>query len=58
MVRMCKPIFGTWKTVVLYSGFCVAKFITELKAKGFYEGDLINKRCHLPKGVPGDLIDT
>ena len=30
MLRMCKPIFGTEKAVVLENGFCVAKGFTEL----------------------------
>ena len=33
MLRMCKPIFGIEKAVVLDSGFYVAKGITDLEAK-------------------------
>ena len=58
MLRMCRPIFGSGKAVLLDSGFCVAKGITELEAKGAYAEYLIKKRCYWPKGVPGDLIDT
>ena len=58
MLRMCRPIFGTGKAVVLESGFCVAKAITELEAKGVYDGSMIKKRSYWPKGVPGYLIDT
>ena len=58
MLRMCGPIFGSGKTVVLYSGFCVAKGITELKAKGVYVAYLIKKRRYWPKRDPGDFIDT
>ena len=38
MLRMCRPIFGSGKDVVLDSRFCVAKIITELGAKGVYAG--------------------
>ena len=44
--------------VVLDSGSCVAKFITELEAKVVYAADLIKKRRYWPKVVPGDIIDT
>ena len=30
MLRMCKPIFGSGEAVVLDSGFCVTKGITDL----------------------------
>ena len=58
MLRMCKPIFGSRKAVVLDSGFCVAKGITDLEAKVVYAAYLIKKWCYCPKGFPGDLIDT
>ena len=58
MLRMCKPIFGIGKAVVLNSGFCVSKGITELEAKGVYSRALIKKRHYWPKGVPRDLIDN
>ena len=58
MLRMCRPIFGSGKAVVLDSGFCVTKVITELEARGVYAADLIKKRRYCPKGVPGDLIDS
>ena len=45
MLRICRPIFGSGKTVLLGSGFCVAKGITELEAKGVYATDMIKKRC-------------
>ena len=57
MLRMCQPIFGTGKAVVLDSGFCVAKGIVALEAKGVFAGALIKKRRYWPKGVPGALID-
>ena len=53
MLRMCDPIFGTGKCVVLDSGFCVSKGIVALEAKGVYAGALIKKHKYWPKGVPG-----
>ena len=44
MLRMRIPIFGSGKAVVLDSGFCVAKGITDIEAKGVYTTALINKR--------------
>ena len=41
MLRMCRPIFGSGKAVVLGSVFCVAKVITDIKYKGFYVAALI-----------------
>ena len=55
---MCRPIFGTVKSVVLDSVFCVAKGIAYLKAKGMYEGAMINNYRYWTKGVTGNLIDT
>ena len=55
---MCRPIFGSGKAIVLYSGFFVAKGISYLEAKGVYAIDLTKKRRYWPKGVPDDLIDN
>ena len=58
MLRMYRPIFVSGKAVVLYSGYSVAKYITELKSKGVYAVALAKKRCCCLKGFPGDLIDN
>ena len=58
MLMMCRPIFGTDKAVVLESGFCVDKSITELETNGVYMVALIKKRRCWPKGVTGGIIDT
>ena len=55
---MCRPIFGLGKAVVLESGLCVAKGITEIGAKGVYAVAQIKKRRYQPKGFPGDVIHT
>ena len=57
MLRMCQPLFGAGKAVVLDSGFCVAKGVFDLEEKGVFAGALIKKRRYWPKGVPGALID-
>ena len=50
MLRMCKPIFGTCKPVVLDSGFCVAKCITKIEAKCVYVCVLVSGMCIVPYG--------
>ena len=58
MLSICRLIFGTGETMVLNSGFYVAKGITELDYKGVYVGYLIKKCRYCPKIVTADLIDT
>ena len=58
MLRMCRYIFVSDKSVLLDSGFFVAKVNTELEAKGVYAAALINKHRYWPKGVPGNLTDA
>ena len=58
MLRMCGPMFGSGKDIVLDSGFCVAKGTTELKSKVVYAESLIKQQHYWTKGVPGNLIDT
>ena len=48
-LRICRPIFGSGKAVVLNSGFFVAKGITEIEARGVYAAALIKKRSYRPK---------
>ena len=49
MLRICRPIFGSGKAVVLDSGFFVAKGSTEIEARGVYAAALIKKRSYRPK---------
>ena len=58
MLKMFIPIFGSGNTVLLDSGFCVAKGITELEEKCVYLASLIKKRSYRLTGVHGELIDT
>ena len=56
LLRLMKSQFGTGKTVVLDSGFCVLQGLVELKKNGIYTHALIKKRRYWPKHVPGDAI--
>ena len=47
MLRMCKPIFGSGKAVLLDSGFCVNKDIKNIKTIGIYVISLIKKKVIL-----------
>ena len=47
MLRMCKPIFGSGKAVLLDSGFCVNKYIKNIKTIGIYVISLIKKKVIL-----------
>ena len=58
LLRMCIPIFGSEKAVVLDSVFCFTKVITDIESKGVYTAALIKKWRYWPKGVPGNLIDN
>ena len=58
MVRMCGPIFGSGKDVVLDIEICVTKGFKELKTNFVYAVSLINKPLYWLKGVPSDLIIT
>ena len=58
LIRMCKPIVGTGKDVILESGFCVVKSIIEIESKCMYEVSLIMKWYYLPNGVTRDPIFT
>ena len=44
LLRLTVPIWATGKVVVLDSGFCVLKAITELHKVGVYSSALIKKR--------------
>ena len=53
---MFQPIFSIGKWVVLDSGFCVPKGITDLLKFDIYTDEIIKKRRYWPKGVPGYAI--
>ena len=57
VLRILRSYFTLGKYVVLDSGFCILKGITELKKCGFYACALIKKRWFWPMMVPGNEID-
>ena len=56
LVRLTRAIWNTGKVVVLDSGFCVARALTQLSARGVFGAALIKKRRFWPKHVDGDMI--
>ena len=58
MLRVCRPIFVTGKSVVLDSEFCGDKGIKNIESKGVYAEDLTKKRCYWLEVVPGEIIDA
>ena len=57
ILRLCEPIFGTGKDVLLDSGFFVEKGIGALEERGVDTGVITKKRKYWPKSVPGDEIE-
>ena len=49
MTRMTNPLFGTEKSVVMESGFCVLKGIEGVLAHGVYGTTVIKEKRYLPK---------
>ena len=58
ILRMCETLYGTWKEVVVDSGFYVSRGIFELEWKGVYGALLIKKKNYWPKGVPCAATDA
>ena len=58
MLRVCKTLYGTGKSVLTDSGFCVSRGIVGLEQKGVYGASFIKKKKYRPKGVPGAAIDA
>lgn len=56
LLRLTEPLWGTSKTVVLDSGFCVLLGIVHLRMKGVFAAALIKKRRYWPKHIRGDDI--
>ena len=57
MLYIRKAIVVTRKDVILDSGFCVAKGITELEEKGFMVY-IINMLCYWPKVITENLFNA
>jgi len=58
LLRMLQSYFHTARYIVLDSGFCVLKGITELRKYGLFGCALIKKRRYWPAGVPGDAMQN
>ena len=43
LLRLCKPIYGAGKIVILDSGFCVLEGLIALRKLGVFSGSLIRK---------------
>ena len=54
--RMCQPLQGTGKIVILDSGFCILSGIILLATLGIYVAAQIKKRQYWPRDVPGEAI--
>ena len=58
LLRLCKPLYATGCVVVLDSGFCVLRGLTELLKKGVFASAVIKKRRYWPRYVDGDAIES
>ncbi len=56
LIRLTRHLWNTGKVVVVYSGFCVAKALTQLARKDVFGSALIKKRRYWPKNVNSDMI--
>ena len=54
LVRLSEQLRGSGKVVILDSGFCVLKGLTELRSKGIFAAALIKKRRYWPKHINGE----
>ena len=53
-----KPMFGTGKTEVMDSGFCVMKELVGMLAHGVYGTTVIKKKRYCTKYCKGDAIEA
>ena len=56
LLHVLEPIFARGNVVILDSGFCVLKWIVELKKWRVYASTLIKKRKYWPKYIKADAI--
>ena len=50
MARTKKPLWGTWKMVVMDIRLCVHEGLISMVEKGVLGSELIKKRCYCPRG--------
>ena len=55
---MPKPLWGTRKTVIIYSGFFVLKLLIGMYERGVYGILLVKKRRYYPLGIFEDQINV
>ena len=53
LLRMTKSYFSTSRCVILDSGFCVLKWLVQLRKKGVFPHAVIKNRRYWPEMVPG-----
>ena len=57
LLRMMKIYFATGRYVILDSDFCVLKGLIQLRKKGVFSCDVINKRTYWTSVVPGKKME-
>ena len=58
MWRMTKTLWGTGKTVIMESGFCVFKWLVGMYKRGVYDSAVVNKCRYWPSGINGNQINA
>ena len=56
LLLLTKPIWGSYRVVILDYGFCVLRGIVALGKKGAFAIALVKKRQYWPKNVKGEAI--
>jgi hypothetical protein len=57
IMRMCKPWFGTGRTVTADSGFGSPAAVALLRENGLFSNMMIKKARYWPQWVPNDILD-
>ena len=57
MLRCTRPIWNCANVVIMDSGFCVTKGLVDLRKKGVFEAEIINKHRYWPVNIKGGAID-
>ena len=57
VLRLTRALCITGKAVIMDSGFCVLKRLSEMRKRGFYGSALIKNMCYWPRGVYGNAIN-
>ena len=57
MWRMNKPLWVTWKTMIMDSGFYLLKVLIVMNKQGVYDRTVAKKRRYWPSGIDGYQIN-